>query len=57
MLEFPPELSVEYELELGIVIGKEGKITDKNNYQEFIGGYFLLMDFTDDKMFESLRGL
>jgi len=35
-------------LELGVVIGKEGKNIKKENFLEYIGGYFLLQDLTDE---------
>jgi len=37
------------------VIGKNGKNIKKENYLDYIGGYFLLQDLTDETLLNQLR--
>lgn len=41
------EHEIHHEIELGVLIGKSGYQVKKSQAQEYIGGYFLLLDMTD----------
>lgn len=38
---------VDHELELGVIIGKTGKDIKIENAMDYVGGYFLGIDFSD----------
>ena len=38
--------SINHEVELGVIVSKKGKNINSEDYLDYIGGYFLLMDFT-----------
>ena len=37
---------ISHEVELGLVIGKRGKNIERGKWEEYVGGYFVLIDFT-----------
>lgn len=37
---------IYFEVELGVLIGKSGKNIPASEYEKYVGGYFLLIDFT-----------
>lgn len=39
-----------YEVELGIMLAKGGKNIKRPDWKSYIGGYFLLIDYTDHTM-------
>ena len=41
-ISFPVDQTIVHELELGLVIGKKGRNIKRQDYLEYIGGYFLL---------------
>jgi acylpyruvate hydrolase len=41
---------IHHEIELGFVVSKEGKNIKKENWREYVGGYFLALDLTDRDM-------
>lgn len=46
---------INYEIELGVMIGKGGKDISKLNTMDHIGGYFLCLDMTDWSMLTNDR--
>ena len=38
---------IHHEVELGFVLSKGGKYIKKENWKDYIGGYFLALDLTD----------
>lgn len=45
-IKFDNVNAINHEVELGVIIGKKGKNISVDNWKEYIGGYFLLIDFT-----------
>ena len=38
---------IHHEIELGLLIGKQGKNINPEEWDQYVGGYFLGIDFTD----------
>ena len=44
------ENEVHHEIELGVMIGKKACGVKRDDWKEYVGGYFLLLDLTDRDM-------
>jgi len=47
VLYLPRENHIEHEIELGVVIGKEGKNIKPDEVSNYVKGYFVGLDITD----------
>lgn len=46
-IKIEKEIEFNYELELGVMIGKKCSNISRNDYLDYIGGYFLTLDLTE----------
>ena len=53
----PPNRTIEHEVEIVLLVGKDGKSEDKNDASSFIEGYSLGIDLTDRKYQNKLKEL
>jgi len=53
----PPNRTIDYEVEIVLLVGKDGKSANKKDANSFIGGYSLGIDLTDRKYQNKLKEL
>ena len=45
--------TIGHEIELGVILKKGGSNIDKKDWKDYVGGYFIALDYTDLTMLKS----
>lgn len=45
-MQIPPSFAVNEEIELGVIIGKDGKFIKENEAMDYVTGYCVALDMT-----------